>query len=73
MDVGERVNYIRTDELLSKKPEVIAVACNFCMTMVDDGVKGRDKADDVEVLDLAELLDRRTGSLMESVEESIEA
>jgi Fe-S oxidoreductase len=63
MDVGERVNYIRTDELLETQPQVIAVACNFCMTMVDDGVKGRDRGDDVEVLDLAELLDQRTGSL----------
>ena len=63
MDVGERVNYIRTDELLETQPQVIAVACNFCMTMVDDGVKGRDKGDEVEVLDLAELLDQRTGSL----------
>ena len=36
------------------------------MTMVDDGVKGRDKGDEVEVLDLAELLDRRTGSVPSS-------
>jgi Fe-S oxidoreductase len=63
MDVGERVNYIRTDELLATEPQVIAVACNFCMTMVDDGVKGRDRGDEVEVVDLAELLDRRTGSV----------
>ena len=73
MDVGERVNYIRTDELLETKPEVIAVACNFCMTMVDDGVKGRDKGDEVEVLDLAELLDRRTGSIDSEAAQSSEA
>ncbi|MCA9527723.1 MAG: hypothetical protein KC549_15650, partial [Myxococcales bacterium] len=47
------------DELLAKKPDVIAVACNFCMTMVEDGVKARSKEDEVQVLDLAELLDRR--------------
>ena len=62
MDIGERINYVRTDELLKTEPQVIAVACNFCMTMVDDGVKGRDKGDSVEVLDLAELLDLRTGA-----------
>ena len=71
MDVGERVNYIRTDELLATEPQVIAVACNFCMTMVDDGVKGRDRGDDVEVMDLAELLDQRTGSIPQSEPESI--
>ena len=53
------MNYVRTDELLSKEPKVIAVACNFCMTMVDDGVKARGRGEEVDVLDLAELLDRR--------------
>ena len=59
MNIGERINNVRTDELLETKPKVIAVACNFCMTMVDDGVKACGKEEDVEVLDLAELLDRR--------------
>ena len=73
MDIGDRINYLRTDELLETKPQVIAVACNFCMTMVDDGVKGRGRDEDVEVLDLAELLDARTGEVAtaaESVEEA---
>ena len=59
VDIGERMNYLRTDQLLEKEPKVIAVACNFCMTMLDDGVKAKGKDEDVEVLDLAELLDRR--------------
>jgi Fe-S oxidoreductase len=58
-DLGERMNFVRTDELLANKPKVIAVACNFCMTMVGDGVKARSQEENVEVLDLAELLDRR--------------
>jgi Fe-S oxidoreductase len=70
MDLGERINYVRTDELLKTQPQVIAVACNFCMTMVDDGVKGRDKGDSVEVLDLAELLDLRTGEAPKAVAEA---
>jgi Fe-S oxidoreductase len=64
MDIGERINYVRTDELLKTEPQVIAVACNFCMTMIDDGVKGRGKEESVEVLDLAELLDRRTSTTL---------
>ena len=58
-NIGERMNIVRTDELLENKPKIIAVACNFCMTMVGDGVKARSQEDEVEVLDLAELLDRR--------------
>jgi Fe-S oxidoreductase len=59
LDIGTRMNYVRTDELLAKKPDVIAVACNFCMTMVEDGVKKREQEEHVKVMDLAELLDRR--------------
>ena len=59
MNIGERMNNVRTDELLKTDPKVIAVACNFCMTMMDDGVKACGKEDNVEVIDLAELLDRR--------------
>ncbi len=58
MNIGERMNNIRTTELLETKPQVIAVACNFCMTMLDDGVKASKQEEQVEVLDLAELLDR---------------
>lgn len=58
LDIGERMNYVRTDELLETKPKVIAVGCNFCATMIGDGVKARNKEEEVQVLDLAELLDR---------------
>lgn len=58
MDIGERMNYVRTDELLATEPKVIAVGCNFCATMIGDGVKARNQEENVEVLDLAELLDR---------------
>jgi Fe-S oxidoreductase len=59
IDIGERMNFVRTDELLETKPDVIAVACNFCMIMVDDGVKARGKDEETRVLDIAELLDQR--------------
>ena len=34
----------------------VAVACPFCYVMMDDGVKGAGKGDDVVVQDLAEML-----------------
>ncbi len=59
MNLGERINYQRTDELMKTKADTIAVACNFCRTMIDDGVKARSKEEEVKVMDLAELLDIR--------------
>ena len=46
----------RTDELMHLNPQVIATACAYCNTMMTDGVKGLNKEDEVEVLDVAELI-----------------
>ena len=52
----KRINIERTDEALSLQPNVIAAACPFCNTMLTDGVKNREKEDEVKVLDVAELI-----------------
>lgn len=53
---GTRVNVERTRQLLEVEPEVVAVACPFCMTMIEDGVKSFDKEESVKVLDIAEVV-----------------
>jgi heterodisulfide reductase subunit D len=35
---------------------IIAVSCPFCMTMMSDGVKNKEKESEVQVFDLAELI-----------------
>ena len=52
----QRVNVIRTKELIATGAQTIAVGCPFCNVMITDGVKGMDQADNVRVLDVAELL-----------------
>ncbi|QEC69899.1 (Fe-S)-binding protein [Panacibacter ginsenosidivorans] len=52
----KRINIERTDEALKLKPNVIAAACPFCNTMITDGVKNREKEQDVQVLDIAEII-----------------
>jgi heterodisulfide reductase subunit D len=44
------------EEALGVKPDVIATACPFCMTMMTDGVKDKGAADNVAVRDIAELV-----------------
>ncbi len=53
---GKRVNVERTEELMNTGANTIAVNCPFCMTMMTDGVKSADKADDVKVRDVSEIL-----------------
>jgi Fe-S oxidoreductase len=51
-----RVNWERTNEALDTGAQVIAANCPFCMTMLTDGVKTKEKEDSVQVLDIAELV-----------------
>jgi len=55
----KEVNIERIEELLETNPAVIAVACPFCMTMLSDGVKNKEKEGQVVVKDIAELLAAR--------------
>jgi heterodisulfide reductase subunit D len=50
------INVERTEEALETGAQIIASACPFCMTMMSDGVKNKEKEDQVKVYDLAELI-----------------
>lgn len=52
----KEVNIERTEEALKTGAKVIASACPFCMTMLSDGVKNKEREADVQVKDLAELI-----------------
>lgn len=52
------INVERTKEALENQPDVVAVACPFCMTMMSDGVKHFEKEDSIKVLDIAELIEK---------------
>jgi Fe-S oxidoreductase len=46
----------RTEEALETKAAVIATACPFCMTMMTDGLKYKNKEKEVKNYDIAELI-----------------
>ncbi len=51
-----RINVDRAEEALATGATVIAVNCPFCLTMMSDGVKAKDKQDEVMVYDLSEMI-----------------
>jgi Fe-S oxidoreductase len=53
---SKEVNMERTDDVLEVKPDVVAVGCPFCMTMLRDGVKLNEKENEIQVLDIAEMI-----------------
>ena len=50
------INIERTEEALATQPDIIAAGCPFCNTMMSDGIKAKEKEQDVKVLDLAEMI-----------------
>ena len=53
---NKEVNIERTEDALEVKPDIIAVGCPFCNTMMTDGVKHFNKENEIEVKDIAELI-----------------
>src|SRR5579875_286830 len=53
---GKRINQTRVNEALSTGAEVLAAACPFCITMFDDGVKGVEAEEKLQVEDISEIV-----------------
>jgi Fe-S oxidoreductase len=56
--LGERINNIRTKDVIEVGADWVATSCPYCLTMVEDGIKARETKEKVSVLDLAEILYR---------------
>ena len=54
---GDKEIFIeRTEDALKTNTEVIATACPFCMTMLTDGLKYKNKEEEIKNRDVAELI-----------------
>ena len=53
---GRRVNQVRVEQAMEVNPDILASACPFCLTMFEDGVKGKGVADKIKTRDIAEIL-----------------
>jgi Fe-S oxidoreductase len=54
--IGARVNQTRVQEALNTHAEVLAAACPFCITMFEDGIRGKNVEERLHVEDIAEIL-----------------
>ena len=53
---NEHINFARADQLCATKSDTIATACPFCMRMMTDALNIKEKTDDYQQQDLAEIL-----------------
>jgi Fe-S oxidoreductase len=56
--IGKRISVERVEEALKEDPKTICVCCPYCLTMFEDGLKGKKADNRVQVLDLAEIVAR---------------
>ena len=54
-NIGTRMNITRVNEAVSKNPKTIGVACPYCLTMFEDGLKDL-KLNNIYVKDIAEVV-----------------
>jgi heterodisulfide reductase subunit D len=52
----KRINIERIEESLDTQPTAIAANCPFCITMLQDGLKAKERNDDIPVFDLSEMI-----------------
>ena len=52
----KRINAERVEEVLETGAEAVAANCPFCITMLSDGLTAKEKADDVKVYDISEMI-----------------
>jgi len=62
--IGKRINELRFDELTKKKPDKITTVCSFCLTMLTDGKKARAPESDVQIKDIAEIVEEASENLI---------
>ncbi|MBC7886123.1 MAG: (Fe-S)-binding protein [Saprospiraceae bacterium] len=52
----KRINIERAEEALATNATIVAANCPFCITMITDGMKAKDKQDEVMVMDISEMI-----------------
>jgi heterodisulfide reductase subunit D len=57
----KRINIERAEEIIDSQPNIVAANCPFCITMLQDGMKAKDKQEDILVYDLSELIVQNNG------------
>jgi len=55
----QRVNHLRVQQALETNPDVIAVSCPFCTTMLTDGLKAKEVDEKVQLLNIVEIVEQR--------------
>ena len=54
--LGKRINQMRIEQAQDTGAKIVATACPFCLTMLEDGIKEKE-IKNIQALDLSELVE----------------
>ena len=58
-DPNTRINHQRLSEALKVEADVVATACPYCLLMFDDAIRSKGVGEQVQVMDIAEILEKQ--------------
>jgi Fe-S oxidoreductase len=53
---GTRINHLRMEHIQAENPDQVAVACPYCMIMLEDGARAKGVYETLPILDISEFL-----------------
>jgi len=54
--LGENINNLRAREIKESDVEMVATACPFCLTMLEDGIGSLEMEKSPQVMDIVEII-----------------
>ncbi len=53
--VGRRISQVLLDQVIEVKPDILATACPYCLTMLDNEVREKGLESSLQVMDIVEI------------------
>jgi Fe-S oxidoreductase len=57
-DPNTRINHQRLKDAIDIQADVLTTACPYCLLMFDDAIRSKGLGEDIQVLDIAEVLEK---------------
>jgi Fe-S oxidoreductase len=58
-DADTRINQVRLQDAIQVGADTLSTACPYCLLMFDDAIRSKGLGESVEVMDIAEILEKR--------------
>ena len=53
-----RINHLRMDEAIAVSANTLVTACPYCLIMMEDAIKDKEKSETMKAIDISELVAR---------------